>query len=285
MNKTITQTIAEYTNEVLASLDNLSFFTDEETRGIAFRYMDILQDWGDIRNPQNVLEEDLLEVCSKPEEMQQYFVLMLSQIPKCSILNKYDERLERYKERFGNELAEQAEYLIEWLTNSLDSLMYNLLKAGTKYGLTNPYEEEWLNELRDTVGQTDTKPGATENTEQSSNNDSDLESMLPEQLKTDEAIRFFGRAITAKLIKHEEGRLKWTKSNALLAFFCGILYCGDTRYQDTITKDYVIKRGSTFFPESALNALFGVKNLGQSRTQLERLPKGYEEIDKLFKAV
>lgn len=285
MNKTITQTVAEYTNEVLASLDNLSFFTDEETRGIAFRYMDILQDWGDIRNPQNVIEKDLLEVCTKPEEMQQYFALMLSQMPKCSILNKYDERLERYKERFGNELAEQAEYLIEWLTNSLDSLMYNLLKVGTKYGLTNPYEEDWLNELRDTVGQTDTKPGATENTEQSSNNDSDLESMLPEQLKTDEAIRFFGRAITAKLIKHEEGRLKWTKSNALLAFFCGILYCGDTRYQDTITKDYVIKRGSTFFPESALNALFGVKNLGQSRTQLEHLPKGYEEIDKLFKAV
>lgn len=233
MNKTITQTVAEYTNEVLASLDNLSFFTDEETRGIAFRYMDILQDWGDIRNPQNVLEEDLLEVCSKPEEMQQYFVLMLSQIPKCSILNKYDERLERYKERFGNELAEQAEYLIEWLTNSLDSLMYNLLKVGTKYGLTNPYEEEWLNELRDTVGQTDTKPGATENTEQSSNNDSDLESMLPEQLKTDEAIRFFGRAITAKPIKHEEGRLKWTKSNALLAFF--VAFC-IVEIQDTKTR-------------------------------------------------
>ena len=285
MNKTITQTIAEYTNEVLASLDNLSFFTDEETRGIAFRYMDILQDWGDIRNPQNVFEEDLLEVCTKPEEMQQYFVLMLSQIPKCSILNKYDERLERYKEKFGRELAEQAENLIEWLTLELDGLMRQLLKVGKKYGLTNPYEEEWLNELRGTVWQTDTKPGATENTEQSSNNDSDLESMLPEQLKTDEAIRFFGRAITAKLIKHEEGRLKWTKSNALLAFFCGILYCGDTRYQDTITKDYVIKRGSTFFPESALNALFGVKNLGQSRTQLEHLPKGYEEIDKLFKAV
>ena len=285
MDKTITQTIAEYTNEVLASLDNLSFFTDEETRGIAFRYMDILQDWGDIRNPQNVFEEDLLEVCTKPEEMQQYFTLMLSQMPKCSILNKYDERLERYKEKFGRELAEQAENLIEWLTLELDGLMRQLLKVGKKYGLTNPYEEEWLNELRGTVWQTDTKPGATENTEQSSNNDSDLESMLPEQLKTDEAIRFFGRAITAKLIKHEEGRLKWTKSNALLAFFCGILYCGDTRYQDTITKDYVIKRGSTFFPESALNALFGVKNLGQSRTQLEHLPKGYEEIDKLFKAV
>ena len=286
MDKTITQTIAEYTNEVLASLDNLSFFTDEETRGIAFRYMDILQDWGDIRNPQNVIEKDLLEVCTKPEEMQQYFALMLSQMPKCSILNKYDERLERYKERFGRELAEQAENLIEWLTIALDALMYNLLKVGTKYGLTNPYEETWLNELRGTFEQTDTRQGAADNTEQKPTIDcSDLKSMLPEQLKTDEAIKVFGKAITAKLIELDEGRLKWTKSNALLAFFCGILYCGDTRYQDTITKDYVIKRGSTFFPESALNALFGVKNLGQSRTQLERLPKGYEEIDKLFKAV
>lgn len=166
MDKTITQTIAEYTNEVLASLDNLSFFTDEETRGNAFRYMDILQDWGDIRNPQNVIEKDLLEVCTKPEEMQQYFALMLSQMPKCSILNKYDERLERYKERFGRELAEQAENLIEWLTLELDGLMHQLLKVGKKYGLTNPYEEEWLNELRDTVGQTDTKPGAVENMKQ-----------------------------------------------------------------------------------------------------------------------
>lgn len=166
MNKTITQTIAEYTNEILASLDNLSFFTDGKTREVAFRYMDILQDWGDIRNPQNVLEEDLLEVCTKPEEMQQYFTLMLSQMPECSILNKYDERLERYKERFGRELAEQAENLIEWLTLELDGLMHQLLKVGKKYGLTNPYEEVWRNELRGTFEQTDTKKEVCEHTEQ-----------------------------------------------------------------------------------------------------------------------
>lgn len=279
MNKTITQTITEYTNEVLASLDNLSFFTDEETRGIAFRYMDILQDWGDIRNPQNVIEKNLLEVCTKPEEMQQYFALMLSQMPKCSILNKYDERLERYKEKFGRELAEQAENLIEWLTLELDGLMHQLLKVGKKYGLINPYEEEWLNELRGTFEQTD-------NTGQKpTSNCSDLENMLPEQLKTDEAIKVFGKAITAKLMELDKGRLKWNKSNALLAYLCGILYCGDTKSQDTITKEFVIKRGSTFFPESALNTLFEVKNLGQSRTQLEHLPRGYEAVDKLFKAV
>lgn len=279
MDKTITQTIAEYTNEVLASLDNLSFFTDGKTREVAFLYMYILQDWGDIRNPQNVFEEDLLEVCTKPEEMQQYFTLMLSQMPECSILNKYDERLERYKERFGRELAEQAENLIEWLTIELGGLMHQLLKAGKKYGLTNPYEEEWQNELRGTFEQTD-------NTGQKpTSNSSDLENMLPKQLKTDEAIKVFGKAITAKLMELDKGRLKWTKSNALLAYLCGILYCGDTKSQDTITKEFVIKRGSTFFPESALCTLFGVMNLGQSRIQLEHLPRGYEAVDKLFKAV
>lgn len=167
MNKTITQTIAEYTNEILASLDNLSFFTDGKTRDVAFRYIDLLKIWGDTKIfPSNVFEEDLLEVCPKPEEMQQYFSLMLTQMPKCSILNKYDERLERYKERFGRELAEQAENLIEWLTLELDGLMHQLLKVGKKYGLTNPYEEEWLNELRGTFEQTDTKKEVCEHTEQ-----------------------------------------------------------------------------------------------------------------------
>lgn len=280
MKKTITATIGEYTNEALLSLDNLSFFTDGKTREVAFRYIDLLKIWGDTKNfPSNVFEDDLLEVCHKPEEMQQYFSLMLSQMPKCSILNKYDERLETYKERFGNELTKKAESLIDWLGAVLDVLMSQLLKVGDKYGLKNPYEETWLNELRGAFEQTD-------NTEQKpTSNCSDLENMLPEQLKTDEAIKVFGKAITAKLMELDEGRLKWTKSNALLAYLCGILYCGDTKSQDTITKEFVIKRGSTFFPESALNTLFGVKNLGQSRTQLEHLPRGYEAVDKLFKAV
>ncbi len=224
MNKTITQTIAEYTNEILVSLDNLSFFTDGKTREVAFRYMDILQDWGDIRNPQNVIEKDLLEVCSKPEEMQQYFALMLSQMPKCSILNKYDERLERYKERFGRELAEQADNLIEWLTLELDGLMHQLLKVGKKYGLTNPYEEEWLNELRGTFEQTDytgQKP---------TSNCSDLENILPGQLKTDEALKIFQRAIDANMMEKTAIGLKWLQigkkgCKTQLAYFCGKL-CG-----------------------------------------------------------
>lgn len=284
MKTTITTDIDRYIKEALLTLDDLSFFTERTSRDIAFKNAEILEHWGDTRNnPNNVIEEDLLTVSSKPEEMQQYFSLMLAQIPKCSILNKYDERLEAYKERFGDKLAKEAEKLIDWLTTDLDALMCQLREVGTKYGLNNPYEETWLNELRETFEQTDTKQGAAEDTGQKPTRDgSDLDNMLKGELKTDEAITVFGRAIMAKLIVPDKGRLRWTKSNALLAYLGGRLYCGDKKEQDPITKEFVIKRGSEFFPNTGLNTLFGLKNLGQSRIQMEHLPKGYEEVDKLF---
>lgn len=68
---------------------------------------------------------------------------------------------------------------------------------------------------------------------------------------------------------------------------CGRLYCGDTIKIDPITKEYkVIKgRGDGTLPETELNSLFGIKNLGQSRRQLfgaKGMPTGYKEIDILF---
>ncbi len=100
-------------------------------------------------------------------------------------------------------------------------------------------------------------------------------------LNTDRAKKVFGKAIEKRLIVVFDNVLKWKKSNALLAFLCGIIYCDDTQYQDRVTKYWMVKRGSTLFPNVELCALFGVKNLGQSRTQLNRLPKGYEEVLKL----
>lgn len=47
------------------------------------------------------------------------------------------------------------------------------------------------------------------------------------------------------------------------------------------------KRGN-FFPETALMSFFvnkerqAIKNLGQSRIQMQRPPKGYKDIDRLF---
>ena len=100
-------------------------------------------------------------------------------------------------------------------------------------------------------------------------------------LNTDRAKKVFGKAIEKRLIVVFDNVLKWEKSNALLAFLCGIIYCDDTQYQDRVTKYWMVKRGSTLFPNVELCALFGVINLGQSRTQLNRLPKGYEEVLKL----
>lgn len=109
-----------------------------------------------------------------------------------------------------------------------------------------------------------------------------LENLLQDGLETDEAVNVFNKAIKADLMEVCGDRLKWKASNALLAYLCGRLYCGDTTKIDSVTKERIVKRGSGFFPETKLNDLFGLKNLGQSRLQLNRVPKGFEKIEALF---
>ena len=92
----------------------------------------------------------------------------------------------------------------------------------------------------------------------------------------------FKKAIESGLISVSEDKLHFNGSNALLSYLCGIVYCDDTKYQDPVTKEWLVKLGSTFFPESELNNLFDVINLGSSRLQLKRLPRGHEKVDKLF---
>ena len=105
-------------------------------------------------------------------------------------------------------------------------------------------------------------------------------SLLPKELKTDRAIKAFEKAIENGLIKVEGGKFKFSGSNALLGAFCGIVYCNDrleSEIQRGDKKSY--KRTSALLPVSALNKLFDVKNIGQSRLQLEFEPKGYEKIE------
>jgi hypothetical protein len=112
----------------------------------------------------------------------------------------------------------------------------------------------------------------------------ELKDLLPERLRNDEALKIFQRAIDANLIEKTATGLKWQLSNALLAYLCGIVYCGDTSPWDEYYKEYIVKkRRSKFFPDKALSELFGVKNLGQSRLQLIYKPRGYEKVDVLFK--
>lgn len=111
---------------------------------------------------------------------------------------------------------------------------------------------------------------------------------LPEELNTDEARKMFAKAVKAGLMQPLKDGYQWNKSNVLLAYFCGEIYCGDGLVQDTITKEWIVKRGETFFPETALHSFFlnkegqNIKNLGQSRLQMQRQPKGYKDIDNLF---
>ena len=114
--------------------------------------------------------------------------------------------------------------------------------------------------------------------------------ILPEELNTDEAKQVLSEAVKAGLMQPLDDGIgyKWYRSNALLAYLTGKIYCGDKLEQDTVTREWIVKRGSAFFPETSLMSFFvnkdgqAIKNLGQSRFQLERPPKGYEDVNRLF---
>lgn len=113
---------------------------------------------------------------------------------------------------------------------------------------------------------------------------------LPEELNTDEAKKIFSKAVKAGLMQplSNGSGYQWNRSNAMLAYLCGKIYCGDRIKQDMVSKEWMLKRGETFFPETALMSFFvnkerqAIKNLGQSRIQMQRPPKGYKDIDRLF---
>lgn len=107
--------------------------------------------------------------------------------------------------------------------------------------------------------------------------------LLPDGLHTDEAVKVFEAAIKAGYMTKQGDCYKWNKSNALLAYMCGRLYCKDSIETSPITKELEYKKGGyKDFPETTICTLFNVKNLGQSRRQMERPPKGYTDIDRLF---
>ena len=103
---------------------------------------------------------------------------------------------------------------------------------------------------------------------------------FPKGLLNDSAKRILLNAANDGAIDVIGGKLKFQGSNALLAYMLGIAFCDDTKQYDVFLQGYKVKRGSTFFPDKLLSDLFGVKNLGQSRLQLDSVPKGYERVEK-----
>lgn len=85
-------------------------------------------------------------------------------------------------------------------------------------------------------------------------------------LYSDEKVQeFFRNAIDAGFITETKSEYKWNYTNALLAFFCGKIYCGDCSVNGKRGKK--IKNGAGSFQAERLEALFNVKNLARSRVQ------------------
>lgn len=100
---------------------------------------------------------------------------------------------------------------------------------------------------------------------------------LPNDLNTDRAIRYFKKAIEAKLIVQSTNGFIW-EDNVIsrLAYFTELIFCRNDENKDN-GNDY---------PETSLNLLFNVSRLGKARSQLsgnkEGKPKKHEDIDTLF---
>ena len=103
--------------------------------------------------------------------------------------------------------------------------------------------------------------------------------ILPKDLNTDRAQKYFSVAINEGFISYSNGVYKSNfKTKSLLAYFLELVFCYNDNGCDN-GKD---------FPEDNLNILFSESRLGKARSQLKNnkngggKPKGYEIVDKLF---
>lgn len=109
--------------------------------------------------------------------------------------------------------------------------------------------------------------------------------VLPGRLNTELARKVFVKAIERGYIKEVNSHYKWNGSKALLAYMCGRIYCGDIPVYDKMDQKPYWKFGKfDFFPDSELNVLFDVSDIGQSRQNRKdlKVPIKFQEIDKLF---
>ena len=102
-------------------------------------------------------------------------------------------------------------------------------------------------------------------------NQPQLSDILPEILRTEEAIPIFQKAVDTGLVDINGKKLKWNRTKSMLAYFMGHFFVNGV------------------FPDTIYSSLFDVQRLGQAYYRLADnkhgeggKPRGYEEIDKLF---
>lgn len=119
------------------------------------------------------------------------------------------------------------------------------------------------------------------------------EKLLPIELATEKALRYFKIAIERGLIERMEDVFLWKgETTVLLELFCGIIYCDDEIIPSKRCKDEW-HLGVAEFPSAALSRIFPtIKNIGQQRNnnlitphkgkRYRYAPKGWETIIGLF---
>ena len=134
----------------------------------------------------------------------------------------------------------------------------------------------------------DEQPNNLESTESSTSRElKELMNLMPENLRTERAHKVFGKAFEKGLITKSDNGFSWEKSNVLLCFMFGRLYCGDCTFDSKFNggKPMWKKGVDMLFPESCIEEVFRIKNTSQSRTQAKSVPNGYNIVEDIFKAV
>ena len=109
--------------------------------------------------------------------------------------------------------------------------------------------------------------------------------VLTNRLNTELAKQVFSKAIDAGYIDDCGTCYKWNASKVLLAYICGRIYCGDVPKSSSYDEKPSWKFGNKgVFPDSELNVLFKVSDIGQSRLNRKDLPVPSKslEIDNFF---
>ena len=109
--------------------------------------------------------------------------------------------------------------------------------------------------------------------------------VLTNRLNTELAKQVFSKAIDAGYIEDCGTYYKWNASKVLLAYICGRIYCGDVPKSSSYDEKPSWKFGNKgVFPDSELNVLFKVSDIGQSRLNRKDLPvpSKSQEIDNFF---
>lgn len=109
----------------------------------------------------------------------------------------------------------------------------------------------------------------------------ELKDLLPEELKADEAVRVFQKAIDARLITFSPEGLKWNDTKQLLAYFAtkvSAKFSLTTRLDKDGNKTTAWKPFETLFNEQGLKG--AKQNWMRLNTKFE--PTGFEKVDSLF---